>query len=229
MRVIFCHGRGALAPEEKAAVAAVARAGRVVLFPTDTLYGLGVDPRSPAGLAAIFRLKGRTVDRPLPVLLADTSLVERFAAAVPDPWRLLIKRFWPGPLTLLFPALPGLPGGIRSASGKVALRVPGGALCRAVLSAAGGSLTGTSANVSGAGGAGDPENAVRDLGAGIDLFVNAGTLPSSPASTLLDTDAAGTVTMLRAGAIPEIDLRRALRGAFAGGRKPVDNPSRAGV
>ena len=59
MRVIDCAGRDALTPEEAAAVAAAARAGGVTLFPTDTLYGLGVDPGSPAGLAALFRLKGR--------------------------------------------------------------------------------------------------------------------------------------------------------------------------
>ena len=118
----------------------------MILFPTDTLYGLGVDPCSPAGLAALFRLKGRDPGKPLPVLLADASLVGRYAAAIPAPWRALMERFWPGPLTLLFPAIPGLPPGIRSASGKVALRVPGSALCRSVLRAAGGSLTGTSAN-----------------------------------------------------------------------------------
>ena len=70
-------------PEEAAAVGAAARAGGVILFPTDTLYGLGADPCSPAGLAAIFRLKGARPAKPLPVLLADASLVGRYAAAVP--------------------------------------------------------------------------------------------------------------------------------------------------
>ena len=81
----------------------------MIVFPTDTLYGLGVDPRSPAGLAALFRLKGRDPGKPFPVLLADAALVGRYAAAVPAPWRALMGRFWPGPLTLLFPALAGLP------------------------------------------------------------------------------------------------------------------------
>ncbi len=206
MRVIDAVPRDSLTPEETAAIGVAARAGGVILFPTDTLYGLGVVPRSPAGLAALSRLKGRDPGKPFPVLLADASLVDRYAAVIPAPWRVLMQRFWPGPLTLLFPAIPGLPPGICSVSGKVALRVPGGALCRSVLRAAGGSLTGTSANVSGAGGAGDPATALRDLGAGIDLFVNAGTLPPSPASTLLDMDASGSVVVLRAGAIPETDM-----------------------
>jgi len=206
MRVIRCAGRDELTPEETAAVAATARAGGVILFPTDTLYGLGVDPRSPAGLEALFGLKGRDPGKPVPVLLADSALVDRYAASIPAPWRPLMERFWPGPLTLLFPALQGLPRRICSASGKVALRVPGSALCRSALQAAGGSLTGTSANAAGAGGTGDPEIALRDLGRGIDLFVNAGTLPPSPASTLLDMDESGNVAILRAGAIPETEL-----------------------
>jgi L-threonylcarbamoyladenylate synthase len=220
MRVILCSDRDALAPDEQATVGATARAGGVVLFPTDTLYGLGVDPASPAGLAALFRLKGRAPDKPVPVLLADASLVGRYAAAIPEPWRRLMRQFWPGPLTLLFPALPGLLPGVRSASGKVALRVPGSALCRSVLRAAGGSLTGTSANRSGVGGTGDPAIALRDLGSGVDLCVNGGTLPSSAASTLLDVDDAGQVTTLRAGAIAETVLHGLVRRTSnAGGQE----------
>ena len=216
MRIIDCTGRDALTPEETAAIRDTAGAAGMILFPTDTLYGLGVDPGSPAGLAALFRLKGRDRDKPLPVLLADALLVDRYATAIPAPWRVLMERFWPGPLTLLFPAIPGLPQGIRSESGKIALRVPGSALCRSVLRGAGGSLTGTSANTAGAGGTGDPANALCDLGSGIDLFVNAGTLPPSLASTLLDVDARGEVTTLRSGAIKEADLRQALREASGG-------------
>ena len=215
MRVIHPAGRDLLTPEDAAAVGATARAAGVILFPTDTLYALGVDPFLEAGLSALFRLKGRDPGKPVPVLLADASLVDRYAAAIPAPWRLLMERFWPGPLTLLFPAIPGLTPGIRSASGKVALRVPGSVLCREVLRAAGGSLTGTSANAAGAGGTGDPAIALRgiggdaggDRGVGIDLFLNAGTLPPSLASTLLDLDASGGVATLRAGAIMEADLQ----------------------
>jgi L-threonylcarbamoyladenylate synthase len=203
---IGAAGRETLAAEEAAAVGAVARAGGVILFPTDTLYGLGADPRSPAALEALFRLKGRDPRKPVPVLLADVSLVDGFAAAVPAPWRALMERFWPGPLTLLFPALPGLPAGVRSAAGKVALRVPGSRLCRAVLQAAGGSLTGTSANPSGAGGTGDPLAALRRLGGGVDLLVNAGTLPLSAASTVADLDETGRAAILRPGAVPSAAL-----------------------
>jgi L-threonylcarbamoyladenylate synthase len=210
VRVIDCADGRPLTRDEEAAVAETVRGGGLILFPTDTLYGLGADPLSPAGLAALFRLKGRDPGKPVPVLLSDAAHLGRYAAAVPGPWRVLMARFWPGPLTLLFPAVAGLPPGIRSASGTVALRVPGGALCRAVLAAAGGSLTGTSANPAGAAGSGDPAAALRALGGGVDLFVNGGTLPGSLASTILDVDAAGGVATVRGGAVAESAWRDAL-------------------
>jgi L-threonylcarbamoyladenylate synthase len=210
MIVIRCAGRDALAADETAAVAAAARGGGVILLPTDTLYGLGADPLSAAGVAAVFRLKGRGAGKPLPVLLADPALVERFASGFPDPWRALAARFWPGPLTLLFPALPGLPAGVRSGDGKVALRVPGSALCRSVLAAAGGALTGTSANAAGAGGTGDPDAALAGLAGPVDVLVNAGTLPPSAVSTLLEMDESGSVREVRQGAVAGAAWRDAL-------------------
>jgi L-threonylcarbamoyladenylate synthase len=210
MHTIRCAGRDALTAGEARAVAAAAVAGGVILYPTDTLYGLGVDPFSAAGVAAVYRLKGRAPAKPLPVLLAEESLVGRFAAAVPAPWRALMARFWPGPLTLLFPALPGLPAGIRSAAGRVALRVPGSALCRSILAAAGGALTGTSANPAGGGGTGDPAAALGGLAGPVDIFMDAGTLSPSPASTLLEMDASGRVRVLRMGAVAIEQITRAL-------------------
>lgn len=213
---IRCAGRGALTPGEAAAVAAAVRRGGVVLLPTDTLYGLGADPFSEQGIAAVYRLKRREPGKPLPVLLADAGQVGRFASSFPAEWRTLAGRFWPGPLTLLFPALPELPGGVRSADGKVALRVPGSALCRSVLAAAGGALTGTSANAAGSAGTGNPEAALAGLSGGVDWFVNAGTLPFSAVSTLLDRDGSGRVREVRAGAVATRAWEQALgdlRGA----------------
>jgi L-threonylcarbamoyladenylate synthase len=219
MKTLVCRGRQTLTPGEQAAVAAAVAAGGVVLFPTETRYGLGADPFSAAGVEKVYRVKGRPPGKPLPVLLEHAGLLDRLAATVPGPWVRLIRRFWPGPLTLLFPALPGLPPGIRSAEGQVALRVPGSPLCRAVLAAAGGCLTGTSANTSGAGSTGDPGEAVRDLGALLDLVVDAGTLPPSPESTLLMMDRRGEVVILREGVIGTAAVREALKGGAPGGAR----------
>lgn len=216
--ILDCRGREALSPREGASVGAIVQAGGVILFPTDTLYGLGADPGCPAGIEKVYRAKGRTRDKMLLVLIEGPHLVARFAAAVPPPWEHLMRRFWPGPLTLLFPARPDLLPGIRSEAGEVALRVPGRALCRAVLAAAGGSLTGTSANPSGGGGVTLPEDAVRTLGPMLDLVVDAGALPPSRESTILGWDDGGEVRILREGAIGAQAVREVLKTGSAAGK-----------
>lgn len=209
MRILDCRGRERLSPEEAAAVLAAA-AGGVILFPTDTFYGLGADPSSPPGIEKIYRLKGRPRGKQLLVLLEGPHLVSRFAAAVPEPWERLMRHFWPGPLTLLFPARRDLLPGIRSPEGGVALRVPGSLLCRDLLRAAGGCLTGTSANRSGEEGVADSREIARALGPALDLVVDAGILPPARPSTLLGIDASGRVRVLREGAVPARAVHQAL-------------------
>jgi L-threonylcarbamoyladenylate synthase len=196
----------------------VVRAGGVLLYPTDTLYGLGADPCSPAAVARVFRLKGRSADKPLPVLIEGPHLLERFAASVPEAWQRFIRRFWPGPLTLVFPARGDLPPGVRSAAGEVAVRVPGSALCRAVLRAAGGSLTGTSANPAGGAAPADPLGAAGLLYGLPDLVLDAGTLPPSPVSTIIRMGRDGRAEVVREGAVGRGELEAAEAGEGA-----VDN------
>lgn len=201
--------RAVLPPEERKRVGAVARRGGSILFPTESFYALGVDPFSNPAVEKVFLLKGRPPDQPLLVLIDGPERLPLFAAVVPGEYPLLMRRFWPGPLTLLFPALPSLPGGIVSPSGSVALRVPGSPVCRQVLAAAGGCLTGTSANRSG----GDPPREVGQAAASLlsepDLAVDGGTLPGGMVSTLLEIRR-GRAAVLREGAVPSNALRECL-------------------
>jgi len=215
VRRLDCRGRDRLEPGEAALVAAVARSGGVIAFPTDTVYALGADPRSSAGVTAVYRAKGREAGKPLPVLLARDALVADFAAGVPPGAAVLMRVFWPGALTILLAAREGLPAGVRSTAGEVALRVPGGALCRAVLAAAGGALTGTSANPAGAGGGTDPAGIAAALGGRVDILVDAGTLPPSPVSSIVRIDGAGGAVMVREGAVGRERIEGALAAAGA--------------
>jgi L-threonylcarbamoyladenylate synthase len=196
--------REGLSAAAGARIAANRRAGGVVVFPTESFYALGADPLDREAVAKVFRLKGRAASQPLLVLLDSPAGVDRFAREIPAPWPPLMKRFWPGPLTLLFPAREGLPAGIVSPSGEVALRVPGSDLCRAVIVAAGGALTGTSANRSGEPSPVDAQPAAASLGPGADLvaalIVDGGTLPGGKVSTLL-TPRGGRPVLLREGAV----------------------------
>jgi L-threonylcarbamoyladenylate synthase len=129
-----------------------------------------------------------------------------------------MERFWPGPLTLLFPAREGLPAGIVSPGGEVALRVPGSGLCRAVIAAAGGCLTGTSANRSGEPPPVDAQPVAASLDPGAflagdrgcaDLIIDGGTLPGGEVSTLL-MSRDGRPAPLREGAVTMREVERFL-------------------
>lgn len=181
---------------------AVIRSGGVIVYPTDTFYALGADPRNERAVSRLFAIKGRQPDQPILLLLPDAAEVSRWARAVTDHARQLMERFWPGPLTLVFDAredvLPGLTGG----TGKIGLRLPGSPLTRALLQSLGTALTGTSANPS----AGpEPRTAAdvqRSMGSLVELILDGGAATADRPSTVVDVSGGGTV-ILRRGAIDE--------------------------
>lgn len=123
-------------------------AGGIVIFPTETLYAIGCRADKPGACARLCALKGRPAGSPLPLLAADAAQAARavrLEAAPP-----LLRRFWPGPLSLLLPALPELAPQVRNAGGLAALRVTPHPLAARLAALAGGALTASSANFSGA-------------------------------------------------------------------------------
>ncbi len=137
-------------PDEASEAAEALRAGRLVAFPTETVYGLGGDARSEAAVAAIFAAKGRPAHNPLILHVSDLDAASRIAALPSEAIR-LAERFWPGPLTLVAPVRPeaGIPAGARAGLPSVALRAPAHPVARRLLAAFGGPLAGPSANPSG--------------------------------------------------------------------------------
>jgi L-threonylcarbamoyladenylate synthase len=187
------------------------QSGGMVVYPSDTLYGLGVDPRSAEGLRKLVVLKSREGKKPIPLLLDGPERVSDWAERVPAAARRLIDRFWPGGLTIVLPALPDVPDLITGGSGTVGLRVPDHPIPRALAKALGGAITGTSANR--AGNPGDwrtPEEIVREFTGEVDWVLWDGPPPSavprdpagrrSPGSTVVN--ASEDVILLREGAIP---------------------------
>jgi L-threonylcarbamoyladenylate synthase len=125
------------------------RAGGSVIFPTDTLYGLGVDPCSETGLNRLLAAKGRDRGKPIPLLLSEGGQVGRWTRRVPPAAVRLMDRFWPGALTLVLPAGPGVHPAVTGGGGTVGLRVPDHPVPRALAALLSGAVTGTSANRSG--------------------------------------------------------------------------------
>jgi L-threonylcarbamoyladenylate synthase len=175
--------------------------GGVVAVPTDTLYGLAVDPFRAESVERVFAVKGRVAGRALPLMASDTDqVIDRFGG-LPALGRQLASRFWPGPLTLLIAAPLSLAAGVVGGTGKVGVRIPAHAVARALCRACGVPLTATSANISGAEPSGDPDEVGRWFGDRIDVLVDSGKTPGGLPSTIVDVT--GTAPLLvREGAIP---------------------------
>jgi L-threonylcarbamoyladenylate synthase len=180
--------------------AAVLRAGGLVAFPTETVYGLGADAWDATAVQRIFAAKGRPADNPLIVHLAGEEGLDAVAATVPPLARRLARRFWPGPLTLVVDAAPDLPavttGGLRT----VAVRVPDHAVALALLRAAGVPVAAPSANRSSRPSPTTALHVVDDLGAAVDLVLDGGPSHFGVESTVVDARGDRPV-VLRDGAV----------------------------
>jgi len=187
--------------------AAVLRAGGLVVFPTDTVYGLGALPADQAAVARIYEAKGRNIGRPIALLLSDLDRLPE-VAVMPDVILPLARRFWPGGLTLVLPKTEAV-SAVVSPGPTVGVRIPDLPLARSIIRAAGGVLAVTSANLSGQSAALTAQEALEQLTGRVDLVVDGGPCPGGIASTVLDCTVWPPV-VLRVGAIPETEIRAAL-------------------
>jgi L-threonylcarbamoyladenylate synthase len=189
-------------PEPRAIheAALVVRKGGIVAIPTDTLYGLAVDPFRPDAVANVFAAKGRLTDRALPLVAADVVQVEDRIGPLPLQGRRLASRFWPGPLTLLVAAPSTLAAGIAGSDGTVGVRVPRHQVTRELCRACGVPVTATSANISGTPAPGDPDEVERMLGHRIDMLIDAGPTAGGAPSTIVDVSGP-LIRLVRAGPI----------------------------
>lgn len=134
---------------QAAAAAALIRKGGLVVFPTETVYGLGANALNPGAVAKIFAAKGRPSDNPLIVHVAEEAQLAQVAAEIPAPARLLMDRFWPGPLSLVLPKTPAVPGVVTAGLNTVGVRWPRDPVAQEFLKAAGVPVAAPSANISG--------------------------------------------------------------------------------
>jgi L-threonylcarbamoyladenylate synthase len=127
--------RDARDPAAIQAATGLLQAGELVAFPTETVYGLGADASSDSAVAKIFAAKGRPSDHPLIVHVADAAAIPSFASAVPEVARRLVQAFWPGPLTLILPRLPGVAAAAAGGQDSIGLRCPSHPVAQALLRA----------------------------------------------------------------------------------------------
>jgi L-threonylcarbamoyladenylate synthase len=188
-------------PSAKAIAAAVEvlRTGGIVAFPTDTLYGLAVDPRRADAVQRLFALKGREATVALPLVAAALEQAMRAATFTQREQR-AAAAFWPGPLSIVAPANSCITPEALGGRGTVAIRVPAHEIARELARAFDFAITATSANQSGKPAA-DSADAVAAALPGVDLLIDGGRAPGGPPSTIISFDETRPI-LLREGAVP---------------------------
>ena len=174
-------------PEKKKIiqVAEIIKNGGLVVFPTDTVYGLGVNAFLPQARKKIYQVKGRKFNRPLILLLSNVKQVAPLVSEFPKDTKKLIKKFWPGPLSLIFNASPlgiMLSGGLKT----IGLRIPDNKVALSLIETTGVPLATTSANLTGEKSPTTGKGAIKNLKGKVDLILDAGRTKYQMESTILD-------------------------------------------
>lgn len=172
--------------------------GGLIALPTESFYGLAVAPFDEQALARLWQVKGRSEGKPILLLIGDKSQLEPLVRTIPPAATVLMNAFWPGPLTIVFPAAEALPDAVTAGTGSVGIRLsacqPLVDLLRQV-----GPVTGTSANREGLPPPSRAEDVQANLGEEIDLIIDAGPTPGGQPSTVIDVR--GPIRIVREGAI----------------------------
>jgi L-threonylcarbamoyladenylate synthase len=182
-----------------AAAARTARAGRLVVFPTDTVYGLGCDAFSGSAVRNLLSAKNRGPDTPVPVLVGSWSTIDGLVMGVPKVARDLVEAFWPGGLSLVLTHAPSLAWDLGATKGTVTLRMPQHPVALELLRDVG-PMAVSSANVASQAVATTVAGVEEQLGDAVGVYLDGGEMPGEPTSTVVDLTG-DTPRVLRAGAV----------------------------
>ncbi len=182
------------------------REGGIVAFPTETYYGLAVDPDSLAAVVNLFKLKRRQADKPLILLIDSREQLQLIAESIPAQFVPFMEKYWPGPLTLVFPARKDICRQLTGNTGSVGVRISSHPLARELVRRMGKPITATSANRSGQHPASTAAEVQAMFGDSLDYIIDGGKTPAGLSSTVLGLTG-GRCTVIRQG---RIDLSKEL-------------------
>lgn len=210
-----------------ASAATVLRAGGLVAFPTETVYGLGANALDGVAVARIFEAKGRPTTNPVIVHVSSMTAARQVCSAWPSVADDLAARFWPGPLTLVLPRSPRVPDSVTAGGATLGVRMPSHPVARALLSAADLPVAAPSANCSAGLSPTHAEHVLRDLDGRIDMLLDGGPTPGGIESTVLDVT--GPPRLLRPGLVSLAELEAIIgpvtwQPAAASGLSPLPSP-----
>jgi len=199
-----------LEPDEQGLreAAAVIRAGGVVIYPTETVYGLGCNPGDPDAARRVCEIKERA-DKPLPLICSDAKVAKR-VVEFNDAAERLSERFWPGPLTLVLPSKVDYSIWVTRHNPTLAVRVPGHETARKLAELSGGVIVSTSANRGGEPPSRTAQGAIDQIGKRVDAVLDGGTTPGGEPSTVLDLSGE-EMWILRKGPVSGEEILEALR------------------
>lgn len=165
--------------------------GGIVAYPTETFYGLGARFDRTKSLKRLYEIKKRPQEKAMPLIIGEISQLNsivdaRWLKKMPDEVNRLMERYWPGPLTLLMPARPGLSEFLIGKRKAIAVRIPGESFALHIARKAGFPITATSANISGMPPADDAEKVIEYLDYSLDLLIDGGKTPGGLPSTIVD-------------------------------------------
>lgn len=173
-------------PQVLARAGQIIRGGGLVVFPTETVYGLGGDALNPASCEKIYAAKGRPSDNPLIVHIAEMEALSRIVRRIPEAAYLLAERYWPGPLTMIFEKTDLVPRQTTGGLGTVAVRMPSDPIARALIMASGGYIAAPSANRSGRPSPTLARYVVEDMDGRVDMIIDGGQALIGLESTIVD-------------------------------------------
>ena len=208
MSPVFDCSTEATRREGLAKAAEALREGKLVVLPTDTLYGIGADAFNREAVERLLAAKGRGRHMPPPVLVGDVRTIDGLAIEVPDYVRGLVEAFWPGPLTVILKAQPSLTWDLGDTNGTVALRMPDDEVALLLLAEVG-PMAVTSANLTGRPAATTAHEALDQLGGAVAAYLDDGPRTGGLPSTILDCTGEEPV-VLRTGALSPADIRAVL-------------------
>ncbi len=187
------------------------REGQVIAYPTETIYGLGADVQDKKAVKRIYDLKARDYGLPISILVADLRMLRDVVSDVPDRALLLMRKFWPGALTILFPASQIIPKGLVTNTGKVGVRISSHPVASALVEQFGRPMTTTSANLSGFPPSLSVKHVHKYFGEKLPCIIDGGECEPSRGSTVVDMSDE-TMRIIRDGTIPADEVIKCFQG-----------------
>ena len=227
-KIIRIEDKENLKDDQLMEAAEILRKGGIVAFPTETVYGLGANALETQASAKIYAAKGRPSDNPLIAHIASIDDLPKLAAKIPEAGRKLAEKYWPGPLTLVFPKKEIVPYGTTGGLDTVAVRMPSDPIATRLIRLAGVPVAAPSANTSGRPSPTRAEHVIEDMNGKIEMIIDGGEVGIGVESTIVDVS--GEIpTLLRPGAITmemlketvgEVEIDPAILGPMNEGMKP---------